>query len=94
MKNFCKLYETDLGQIVIINDTDDDGDPCIKILFSPPNLGVCTVSMGFSTETDSLDEACDKADKGFNLLTQNDVFNIVKEQITYTNKLGLGDIEK
>lgn len=80
-KDFCKIYETDLGQILVINDTDEACDPCIKILFSPPNLGICTVTMGFSTETDSLYEACDKADKGFAMLTKDDVFSIVKEQV-------------
>ena len=39
--NFSKRFETVHGEIVLINTTNDKGNPCIKAYFQPEGLGVC-----------------------------------------------------
>lgn len=36
MKNkFCKVFETERGQILVVRDIDDNGAPCINIYAQP-----------------------------------------------------------
>ncbi len=54
MERFAKLFEDEkYGQILVLLDTDDDGDPCVKFMGKPPGLGICAVSLGFGSEDDA-----------------------------------------
>jgi hypothetical protein len=47
-KPFAKLFEHETyGQILVLLDTDDDGDPAVKFMSCPANLGICTTKFGF-----------------------------------------------
>jgi len=49
--NFAKLFEDEkYGQILVMLDTNDDGDPCVKFMAQPPGLGICATSLSFSEE--------------------------------------------
>lgn len=47
MNTFAKLYETDIGQIVVMRHMGED-EPEIRIYINPNGNGVCWASVGFS----------------------------------------------
>lgn len=49
---FAKLYETDIGQILAVKDTTDNGEPVIRFRFDVEGFGACAVSMEF-VDTDT-----------------------------------------
>jgi len=50
MQQFAKLFEDEkYGQIVVLLDQDDEGEPCVKFMGQPPGLGICVFSLGFGT---------------------------------------------
>jgi hypothetical protein len=60
---FAKLFETkEYGQILVISDQDDEGNPALKIMCQLPHLGaLATVTSSF----DDKDSGYDKRDEGF-----------------------------
>ena len=64
MSDFCKLFEDDLiGQILVVNDDNEDGKPEVKFSFTPKHLGVCSFSVKFPKSDDGYAD-CDKAFDG------------------------------
>lgn len=60
MNKFAKLYETEkYGQIVVILQSDDEGDPEIRFFCQPPELGVCSVAFSFE-DWDTAEEVFDE----------------------------------
>lgn len=60
MDIFAKLYETELGQILVMRDEGDEG-PEVRFYVKPAGLGVCSDAVGF----DESDEGHEKADRCF-----------------------------
>jgi hypothetical protein len=53
-EKFAKLFEDEkYGQILVIRDTDDEGEPCVKVMAQPHGLGICAVSLAFSNDEDA-----------------------------------------
>ncbi|WP_287497510.1 hypothetical protein [Pandoraea sp. CB10b_02] len=77
-RKFAKLYETAIGQIVVMRQMGDDG-PEIAFFFDPEvePLGVCSVKLGFSDD----DDGHDKADKAFDAVTEEGAIKVVTSQI-------------
>ena len=41
---FAKLFETDLGQLLIVRDRDDKtSQPEVRLHMQPPELGICSI---------------------------------------------------
>ncbi len=52
MNNFAKLFDSaKYGQLVLMLDTDDDGEPKISVYAKPPELGVCNAGLTFAGES-------------------------------------------
>lgn len=60
MDIFAKLYETELGQILVMRDEGVEG-PEVRFYVKPADLGVCSVAVGFEES----DEGYEKADRYF-----------------------------
>tara|TARA_R110000851_G_C12840540_1_gene541700 strand:+ start:179 stop:421 length:243 start_codon:yes stop_codon:yes gene_type:complete len=70
--SFAKLYETELGQILVKLDEGDDG-PEARYYFVPKDLGVCSVAVNFKGEDD-----WEKADRYFKTITEEKALSVVK----------------
>lgn len=53
MTPFAKLFETEkFGQILVVADTNDEGDPAVVVSVMPPGLGVCAVKLCYPDTDD------------------------------------------
>lgn len=61
MKQFAKLFETERGQILVLRQDDDCGQPEVRFFFDPNTepLGVCSVALKFP-DSDAGDAAANK----------------------------------
>ena len=65
MSDFCKLFETEQGQILVLKDTNDECAPALKFIVSPPSLGLATTIYAYSDDDigwGARDEAFDNTD--------------------------------
>ena len=63
---FAKMFDSErFGQLVVMIDTNDVGDPVIFVYGNPENLGTYSVGIGFPDE----DEGWDNRDSVFADLT-------------------------
>lgn len=83
-RKFAKLYETTLGQILVMRQMGDDG-PELAFTFDPEvePLGVCTVKLGFSDD----DAGCEKADLAFDAVTEEGAVKVVSGQIQQVKEM-------
>jgi len=44
---FAKMFDTNIGQIVVIAQDTKAGDPELRFFFKPGALSVCTVALSF-----------------------------------------------
>jgi len=72
---FAKLYETEVGQILVKLDDGDDG-PEVRYFFQPEGLGVCSVAVNFKDSDE--DTAWDNADTVFDGCTEESSLEMVK----------------
>lgn len=74
---FAKLFDTEeFGQIVVLNQTDDGGNPQLAFLFNPRGLGVCTIAVNF---TNGDEEKCAAAaDAAFDSIDEAAACNAVR----------------
>lgn len=77
-KEFAKLYDTELGQILVKLDTDDECKVEVRFWFYPPGLGVCSVAM---TAKDDSDSAWDWGESTFANVTEEKATKFVQETI-------------
>lgn len=48
MTKFSKTYEyNDIGQVVLIKDTNDEGELVVNMFFVPPGFGTCSIALGW-----------------------------------------------
>lgn len=79
MDTFAKLYESQtLGQIVVMKDSNDEGDPSIKFFFQPEGFGVCCFLLNFTAVDE--DAAWAKCDKAFDKVDAEMTFELVRKQ--------------
>lgn len=78
IRKFAKLFDTAVGQIVVMRQSGDDG-PELAFFFDPDvePLGVCAFKLGFSDD----DEGSDKADRAFEAVTEDGAIKAVSSQI-------------
>jgi hypothetical protein len=70
---FCKLYETEIGQILVKADTSEDGAPEVRFYFKPAHLGICSMAITFEDN----DSGWDNQEKTFDLVTQESAIEAV-----------------
>ena len=75
---FAKLYETEVGQILVKIDEDDCVPEC-RIFFQPEGFGVCSTALTWKDLSE--DEQWDNVDKTFNGLGEEECVKIVKKLI-------------
>ena len=73
---FAKLYETQLGQILVKIDDSDSG-PAVRFFFEPEGLGVCSVALQFSDS----DCGWSDAESAFDRVTEEQALLVVSEVI-------------
>lgn len=45
-----KLFDTALGQVVVLCQNDEEGDPEIRYFFKPDRGGTCSIAMSYHSE--------------------------------------------
>lgn len=76
---FAKLYETEVGQILIKIDGGDKGAE-VMVFFEPQGLGVCNVAFNWP-ELKEYDQ-WDNADKVFNEMTKDKAVSVVSSVLS------------
>lgn len=72
---FAKLFETEVGQILVKVDTGEDAMPEVRIYFEPEGLGVCSTAFTWTNESES--KQWNNADSAFEELTEEKCVSIV-----------------
>lgn len=72
---WAKLFERDGKQVLVTNDQDEDGNPCVKISAKPKGLGVSSLSIGFK-DTEEGYELCDKC---FEKMDEGKAFDLAQQ---------------
>ena len=72
---FAKLYETNIGQILVKTDTNEDGCPEVRIYFEPDGFGVCSQAVTFTDD----DSGWDNRQKYFDLVGEEEAVKVVGE---------------
>ena len=59
MSEFFKIFKSEkYGQILVINDTNDEGMPSVQIKFNiPSKLGTCSINAAFADSREGFDSA-------------------------------------
>lgn len=53
MSDFAKLYkDSDVGQVLVMMDANDDGDPSVKVFFQIPDMGIANTSFSWANDDD------------------------------------------
>lgn len=75
MSQFAKLYnDTPHGQILVKLDTDrDDGSPEVRFYSMPPDMGVCSLVIGF----DDIDDGWKAAETVFEKVDEKKAIEII-----------------
>lgn len=58
---FCNIFDTEVGQILVKVDRNEEGKPEVRFYVQPEDLGVCSVA----TSYEDSDEGWDRAEKLF-----------------------------
>ena len=72
---FAKLYDTELGQILVKIDENDEWNPEVRFYFQPKNLGVCNFAY---TMKDDSEESWEVAQDIFNETTKDKAVETVR----------------
>ena len=82
---FAKLFETEVGQILVKKDSGDEGAQ-VTVYFEPENLGVC--NMSFNWCEDDEDVQWEKCDKAFDMMTKDKCTDLVKDTLDNLQNIG------
>lgn len=75
---FCKIFESkDFGQILVIKDSNEDGNPAVSVKFIPDGFGLCGPDYAFTDEDEYV--AWEKVDKLFDGIDLGKAESIAKE---------------
>ncbi len=82
MKIFAKLFETELGQILVKKDTNEEDDSEIRFYFTANGLGVCSSAYTYKNEDSAINffenitkESATSAVKGVMVSLDLDIFD-------------------
>lgn len=71
MKKFAKLYEfPDIGQVLVVLGTTEEGGPCVAITARPDGMGCCTVRPIFNHKDRTNEENTALAEQCFDAATE------------------------
>ena len=59
---FAKLFGPETDQLLVKLDTDDEGNPEVRVYCQPKELGVCSVALSWD---DDSDESWNRAEAAF-----------------------------
>lgn len=74
---FAKLYGADDDQVLVMLETDEKGDPCIRCYSQPKNLGLCSFGISFK----DTDAGWDQAESVFAAMNEEKARAAVEEAI-------------
>jgi hypothetical protein len=79
MNDFCKIFKCEkYGQILVINDTNDDDRPSVQVKFNAlSQFGICSIDAVFNDN----DDGYAAADKAFENMTAEDAIKAVSSII-------------
>lgn len=86
MNKFAKLFETNIGQVLVKMDTGEAG-PEVRFYYSPEGFGVCSLAVQFEES----EEGFDRQEKAFELSDEAQAISIALK-ITSTLKDGISSI--
>ena len=76
---FAKLFNKKDKQVLVKIDTDsNEGYPEVRYFFEPDDMGVCSVAVGFGSDSDG---AWDAALKLFNDVDEKKAFDVVAKTV-------------
>jgi hypothetical protein len=78
---FAKLYETEVGQILVKMDSNEEYAPEVRFYFEPQGLGVCSLATSFKDNA----EGWDNQEKYFNEMSKEQATSIVKATLKTIN---------
>ena len=86
MSEFAKLFGSGDDQIVVLlQGNDDDSAPEVRIFYQPPDLGVCSVALGY----EDTDEGWEHAEEAFRRASEETIRSMIKETL---DRIGLSTI--
>lgn len=60
---FAKLFDTSYGQVVVMRQDNDSGEPEIRFYCEPEGLGTCSMAFGYEDgQHEERDEGFEKVD--------------------------------
>ena len=87
MADFAKLFHFDeIGQVLVKRDTDENGDPEVRLYFEPEGFGICSTAFGF--EADETEDESAKAKRAFDMVDQERAEKIIRGAMETLPKLG------
>lgn len=87
MADFAKLFQfEDMGQVLVKRDTDENGDPEVRLYFEPEGFGVCSTAFRF--EADETEDESAKAEKAFDMIDQERAEKIIRGVMETLPKFG------
>ena len=83
MTDFCKIFQSDeYGQILVVNDTNDDGRPSVQVKFNAlSQFGICSIDAVFNDN----DAGYAAADKAFKTMTADNAIKAVANVVDSLN---------
>ena len=88
MSDFCKLFESEGRQILVLKDTNDECAPALKFMVSPPGLALSTTTLSYSDN----DHGWAARDKAFEQTDLELAINVTVDAFSFaTNLVGSGD---
>lgn len=79
---FAKLYETPTNQILVLRDTDDQGNPCVSFTTEVGDLGRAKLCISF----DDTDEGHEEANEAFANTTEDSARQVLEEALDILNQ--------
>ena len=70
---FAKLFETQMGQVVVMKQGDRDNVPEVRFFYEPSGLGVCSIAVSFD------DDSWEAADEAFNNVTEEMALSVAQQ---------------
>lgn len=80
MKDFAKLFNTDLGQILVMLEGNEEGEPEIRIIFHHLGAVLKVGVSGFAAKEG--EEPWDVAQAKLDAIQEDGVYRVVKDIIT------------
>lgn len=81
--DFCKVFDTELGQVVVMKDTNDEGNPCLCFYAEPSHLGVSCVRLSFKDN----DEGYNALDVTFDNVTKEKALTAVDDMFVFNESI-------